>query len=65
MKVRGEGDKWNYNALRFATRKEALDNAKDLLSRWMMATEADAHESDDPPNYKWEQSRLVLIEPRE
>ena len=64
VKVAGEAqDKWSYNGLRFATKAEALDNAKDLMGRWMMVTDYDAHPSDDEPNYKWVESRLVLIKP--
>lgn len=52
VKVVGNGDKWAYNALRFETREEALASAQDLMTRWMLAIDFDAHESDDPVNYR-------------
>lgn len=52
VKTIGNGDKWSYNALRFETKDEALASAKDLMGRWMLVVEYDAHESEDPVNYK-------------
>ena len=40
------------NGLCFATREEAEFSAKDIYSRWMMATEWGVEESDDPVNYR-------------
>lgn len=51
VKTIGGGDVWNYNGLRFPTKEEALQSARDLMNRWMLVTECDAHESDDQPNY--------------
>lgn len=62
VQVRGEGDKWHDNALRFATLEEAAANASDLYGRWMMATAHRAVESDDPVNYRWLDGKLVAVE---
>ena len=49
---------WKYdnrvyqNGLCFATREEAEFSAKDIYSRWLMATEWAVGESDDPVNYR-------------
>lgn len=43
---------WYSNALRFATREEALQSAESLMQRWMLVTDCDAHESHDPVNYR-------------
>lgn len=50
----GSDPKWYDNALRFETKEEALSNARDLAGRWMMVTAYDAHESEDPVNYRWD-----------
>ena len=47
VQVGGE-QKWSENALRFATKDEALLSAQDLMRRWMLVTDCDAHESEDP-----------------
>jgi hypothetical protein len=52
VQVKGEGDKWHDNALRFATQKEAADSAADLYSRWTLTTAHRATESDEPVNYE-------------
>jgi hypothetical protein len=59
--------KWCGNALRFATREEALDNAFDLSMRWMAVREFRVVESDDPVNssYANHQLRTVDREDRE
>lgn len=41
---------WAGNALRFATRKEAEEYAKDLYSRWTLVSEWRVVESSDPVN---------------
>jgi hypothetical protein len=61
VQVSGEADNWSYNGLRFATEKEALDNAKDLESRWMMVVGVAAHPSEDPVNYKWVGGKLEQV----
>jgi hypothetical protein len=58
----GETEKWSANGLRFATEEEALANARDLMSRWMLVRECRAAPSDDPPNYRWVDGRLEHIE---
>lgn len=45
-------DTWSYNALRFKTKEEAMQSARDLMGRWLMVTDYDAHESEDAPNYQ-------------
>ena len=54
--------KWCGNALRFPTREEAEANVRDLKSRWMLVIDTRVVESDDEPNYRWEDGRLVAIE---
>jgi hypothetical protein len=61
VRVAGEGDKWLYNALVFATKEEAIDNARDLMSRWMRVTDYGATESSDPVNYLWTDRGLVAV----
>ncbi len=53
VQVKGEGDKWHDNALRFATKEEAAAYARDLYSRWTLTTAHRAIESEDPVNYVW------------
>lgn len=48
----GGADDWSYNALVFATQKEAQYSADELSMRWMMVTETGATETDDPVNYR-------------
>lgn len=52
---------WYGNALRFATEKEAFDNAKALAGRWFLVTAYRAAPSDDPVNYAWIDGRLVDV----
>lgn len=60
--VEVNGDpKWSYNALRFETKEEALASAKDLMDRWLMVTAFDAHESEDPVNYKLVDNGVGLV----
>lgn len=54
VQVKGEGERWHDNALRFATKVEAVAYAKDLYSRWTLTTDYRASESDDVVNYVWE-----------
>jgi hypothetical protein len=53
--------KWAGNALRFPTREEAEANVKDLEARWMMVRDTRVIESDDEPNYRWIDGKLVRI----
>jgi hypothetical protein len=57
----GDTEKWSENGLRFATREEAADNARDLMRRWMLVLRCDAHESDDEPNYRWVDGKLEAL----
>lgn len=51
------------NALRFATREEALANVLDLERRWMLVIETRVVESTDPVNYAWVDGALVEVKP--
>jgi hypothetical protein len=53
--------KWYGNALRFATREEAEDNARDLMMRWLLVRDYRATESDDPINYAWRNGAAVAV----
>lgn len=54
--------KWYDNALRFATRDEALDNARDLMGRWMLVVGYGAAPSEDPVNYAYVNHKLVEVQ---
>ena len=54
-----DSGKWYGNALRFATEKEAYDNASALCGRWMMVREFRAAPSMDRVNYAWVDGALV------
>lgn len=56
--VQGE---WAGNALVFATRDEALENARELMGRWMLVTDYRAGESTDAVNYKWANGQLEEV----
>jgi len=45
--------KWYDNALRFATRDEAENSARDLQMRWFAVQDTRASESGDPVNYSY------------
>lgn len=53
---------WAGNALRFATYDEALDNARELMGRWMLVEDYRADESTDPVNYRWIDGKLESAE---
>lgn len=53
--------KWYGNALRFATREEAEQNAHDLMMRWFLVRDTRAVESTDPVNYRWVDGRLEEV----
>jgi hypothetical protein len=61
VQVKGEGEKWHDNALRFATVEEAGAYSKDLLSRWMLSTAHRVAESEDPVNYRWANGEAHFI----
>jgi len=54
--------KWYDNAMRFATKEEAEENAKNLAMRWTLVRDFRAVESDDPVNYRWVNGGLVPVE---
>ena len=49
---------WYDNALRFATRQEAENNARDLSFRWFAVKDYRATESADPVNYQYIDGKL-------
>ena len=50
--------KWSQNGLVFETEKEAADNARDLMGRWIMVCDSRAVLSDETPNYRWRDGKL-------
>ena len=54
LQVQGEGDKWHDNSYRFATKEEAEAAAKENYSRWMLAKDHRAVESEDEPTHQWD-----------
>lgn len=58
--VRTYGDPdFTGNALRFPTREEAQSEVSDLARRWTAVVDTRVVESNDPPNYRWVDGRLV------
>jgi hypothetical protein len=55
--------KWYGNALRFATHKEAIDNARDLSWRWTSVRDYRAVECDDPVTHSYHGGVLDRVEP--
>lgn len=53
---------WCGNGLRFATEREAIDNACDLMRRWVMVTATRAMPSADPVNYTWTAAGLSPVQ---
>lgn len=51
------GREWAGNGVRFATREEAEQSARDLSLRWTLVLDHRADESDDPVNYAWDPQR--------
>lgn len=56
--VHGE---WAGNALRFESEEEALDNARDLMGRWLLVNDYRVDKSEDPVNYRWVEGKLESI----
>ncbi len=54
---------WASNALRFATKEEAEQNALDLSMRWIAVRDTRATESSDPVNYSYVNRKLEAITP--
>ena len=46
------------NGFAFATKQEALDNAHDLMLRWILVRNFRAVESDEPANYSYVNRQL-------
>jgi hypothetical protein len=55
-------NEWCGNALVFATKKEAEENASDLMMRWMTVTETRVDETDMPVNYSYIGGQLKHVE---
>lgn len=56
---------WYDNAQRFATHDEAYSSAAARFAVWTMPTAYDAHESDDPVNYAWSETKGDVMINRE
>jgi hypothetical protein len=59
------GDKWCRNALCFATKEEAEQQALDLFMRWTTPKDHRAVESDDPVTHTYVNGQLDWIKPSE
>jgi hypothetical protein len=53
---------WSSNQLVFATHEEAARYAHDLFLRWTLTTDHRAIESDETPNYRFENGQLHALE---
>jgi hypothetical protein len=56
VEVFNDPGKYHHNNLAFATHAEAERSAKDLMSRWMLVTSWRVDESDQPVNYRLDES---------
>lgn len=54
-------EKWTYNGLRFATKKEAETWGFDLSMRWMGLHSYEVHESDEPVNHRIVDGEVVRV----
>ena len=52
---------WSTNALRYATKAEALASVRELMSRWWVPTDGRASESSDPVNYKFDFANNINV----
>lgn len=52
---------WSHNALVFATKQEAEENARDLFLRWTSCEQWRAVMSSDPVNYRYENGKLIEV----
>ena len=57
------GVRWYGNSLRFATREEALANAKHLMGRWVLVQRTCVIESEDPVTHALIDGELVRVTP--
>ena len=55
------GKSFGQNAQVFATKEEAEAMAKDIFSRWMLATDYRAVETEDPVNYRIVDNKLEPV----
>ena len=55
------GKSFSQNAQVFATREEAEAMARDIFSRWMLATDYRASETTDPVNYRLIDNKLEPV----
>ena len=53
--------RWYDNSLRFATEKEAWDNAQDLSDRWAAVLDYRATETEDPVTYTYAGRQLTPV----
>ncbi len=60
--IADSGGLWSGNALRFATKEEALAHATDLMWRWILVKEIRVIESDDPVNCRWDYDRGLTLQ---
>lgn len=60
VRVANEPD-WKDNALRFATKREAIANVQALGARWFAVVGMCVIESPDPPNYMWIDGKLAAL----
>lgn len=59
--IKTSGEDFHLNGQAFETKEEAEAMAKDIFSRWMLATDYKAIESDEPVNYKLENNVLTSV----
>lgn len=52
-------NEWVSNALRFATRQEAIDYGVDLMSRWMAAKQTREVQTGDPVTHRFVSGKLI------
>ena len=55
------GKSFGQNAQVFATKEEAETMARDIFSRWMLATDYRATETEDPVNYRLIDNKLEPV----
>lgn len=60
--IKTSGEDFHLNGQTFETKDEAMTMARDIFARWFLATTYDAHESDEPVNYKLVDNILTPVE---
>lgn len=60
--IADNSEKFVGNALRFATKEEALAQVRDLSMRWTAVIKTRVVETDDPVNYRYSDGRLIKVE---